>query len=343
VESVPPPHERSWRHPSELAPPPLESPTRSFRIAAAVSGAASVALVGLFALAITPGDGPISVSSSTTNPFAFAGSPASVTTTAAGISSATTLPGERSVALVDSEQAVTLGIRKPGETHTTVWISERITASALLMADVGGVSVVDFDDDGKSRDLGIPEYRVATSVPRQKDQVIVMIDGTPRLVELDEIDDLNVDPGTAVFDREGKLIALCDHNGKPVVIVTPPPPSTTTPPPPTSRPTTTTTDPPTSTTHPPRNTTTTEPPRSTTTEPPHSTTTTTEPPRSTTTEPPTTTTEPPTTTTQPPDTTTTEPTTTTTEPPEETTTTTATESETTTTTGGGRGPNGETE
>jgi hypothetical protein len=306
-----------------------------------VSGAASVALVGLFALAITPGDGPIAVSSSTTNPFAFAASPASVTTTAAGIAST---PGERSVALVASEQAVTSGLRKPGETHTTVWISERITASALLMADVGGVSVVDFDDDGKTRDLGIPEYRVATSVPRQKDQVIVMIDGTPRLVELDEIDDLHVDPGTAVFDREGKLIALCDHNGEPVVIVTPPPPSTTTPPPPTSKPTTTTTDPPTSTTHPPHNTTTTEPPRSTTTTEPPRSTTTTEPPRSTTTtEPPTTTTEPPTTTTQPPDTTTTEPTTTTTEPPEESTTTT-TEPETTTTTGGGgREPNGETD
>lgn len=49
-----PPHERTWRHPSELAPPPLEPPTRGGRVLIISTATVSLLLVGVMALLMTP-------------------------------------------------------------------------------------------------------------------------------------------------------------------------------------------------------------------------------------------------------------------------------------------------
>jgi hypothetical protein len=50
-----PPHERPWRHPSELAAPPPEPTTRSGRVLIISTATVSLLLVGALALAMTPG------------------------------------------------------------------------------------------------------------------------------------------------------------------------------------------------------------------------------------------------------------------------------------------------
>jgi len=49
-----PPHERQWRHPSELAAPPLEPATRSGRALIVSTATVSLLLVGILALTLTP-------------------------------------------------------------------------------------------------------------------------------------------------------------------------------------------------------------------------------------------------------------------------------------------------
>lgn len=50
-----PPHERPWRHPSELAAAPLETPTRSGRLLIISTATVSLLLVGVLAVTMTPG------------------------------------------------------------------------------------------------------------------------------------------------------------------------------------------------------------------------------------------------------------------------------------------------
>ncbi|CAN5616786.1 hypothetical protein BH24ACT5_BH24ACT5_29210 [soil metagenome] len=49
-----PPHERSWRHPSELAPPAPEPTSRSGRVLIVSAATLSLLLVGMMALSMTP-------------------------------------------------------------------------------------------------------------------------------------------------------------------------------------------------------------------------------------------------------------------------------------------------
>ena len=49
-----PPHERSWRHPSELPGPPPEPATRGGRLLIVAVGTVGLVLVGVLALTMTP-------------------------------------------------------------------------------------------------------------------------------------------------------------------------------------------------------------------------------------------------------------------------------------------------
>ena len=51
-----PPHERAWRHPSELPAPPHEPPTPGGRLLIVVTAAVGLALVGVMAVRMTPGE-----------------------------------------------------------------------------------------------------------------------------------------------------------------------------------------------------------------------------------------------------------------------------------------------
>jgi hypothetical protein len=55
VTPAPPPHERAWRHPSELPAPPHEPPTRGGRLLIVATATVGLALVGVMAIRMTPG------------------------------------------------------------------------------------------------------------------------------------------------------------------------------------------------------------------------------------------------------------------------------------------------
>jgi len=73
VERAPlPPHERTWRHPSEIGPTRVEVDRGSgHRFVALATGALAVALIAALVVTVTPGgsaDAPIAVSASTSPP-----------------------------------------------------------------------------------------------------------------------------------------------------------------------------------------------------------------------------------------------------------------------------------
>src|ERR1700752_2211352 len=53
-----PPHERPWRHPSELGPPPHEPTSTTGRVLIVTSATVSLILIGLLAIAVTPDRSP---------------------------------------------------------------------------------------------------------------------------------------------------------------------------------------------------------------------------------------------------------------------------------------------
>ena len=50
-----PPHERPWRHPSELGPPTPEPTSTSGRVIIATTATLSLLLIGLLVISMTPG------------------------------------------------------------------------------------------------------------------------------------------------------------------------------------------------------------------------------------------------------------------------------------------------
>src|SRR3954465_14340925 len=62
-----PPHERSWRHPSELGPPSPEPTSTSGRVIIATAATLSLLLIGLLVVSMTPGNdrAPQAVASTT--------------------------------------------------------------------------------------------------------------------------------------------------------------------------------------------------------------------------------------------------------------------------------------
>src|SRR5687767_3972895 len=61
-----PPHERAWRHPSELGPPPQEPTSTTGRVLIVTSATVSLLLVGLLVLTMTPGRSPSPIAVSST-------------------------------------------------------------------------------------------------------------------------------------------------------------------------------------------------------------------------------------------------------------------------------------
>ena len=216
-----PPHERPWRHPSELAAETraaiaAEPASASVRTVALLGGATGVLLIGLVVLTMTPrgGDSPTAVSATSTpllsvaqvaltSPSAFdRGDDESITTPIAtpigrdGLAVVSTQAAlealATSSATVDEEIVVSLS---PGRTATAAFVH--------LDSD-DELALVEITD----RAVSITGMDVATRLPHAREMVTVLTD-PPVEVEFELVDELDVADGTAVVDRSGALVGLC--------------------------------------------------------------------------------------------------------------------------------------
>lgn len=227
-----PPHERTWRHPSEVAAQertaisaePSSAITRFFAI---TTGTLGLLAVGALLVSVTPRrqDAPSALGSTTSAVVGIvapdregaetAGQRAGSTPALAIRSTATTVlvptdpvalatrvgPGRLAVVTraampVWSDQPVP--VRMPtGRLHTArmLWASTDVVVVELSAPAPSGGS-----------------HDVARRRPASSDQVVVM-SAPPIVLDLADIASIDVPEGTAVVDTDGDLIGVCSHAG----------------------------------------------------------------------------------------------------------------------------------
>ena len=210
-----PPHERSWRHPSEVAADEtaelraVEVP-RSTRVFALATGTLGLVALGVFVLLMTPSrEGtPIAVSATTTAisaPEAGSSTPsiASVRRPVADLA-----PTALATPIGDGDYAVIVRT-------TAEWSQEDTVEVVLPSGRIASGSIVDENADTAVVHLSIaePGHRIAEHRPRDHDLVTVLAN-PPVEVAFGDIDRLDVAEGTAVVDTGGDLVGLCSRHGE---------------------------------------------------------------------------------------------------------------------------------
>lgn len=198
-----PPHERPWRHPSELGPTAQHEPTSgSARAIIVTTATLSLLLIGLLAVSMTPdrGDAPVAVASTTSHSRAAAlEQPAIPLVTPIG----------------DDGWAVT--------TSDAAGDNAGAMAARLPSGDVVSVDVVRHDDESGLTLVSLPTatdgYQLAAQPPAPGDTVTVAGE-PPQIATMTALADLDVEEATPVLDDAGNLVGLCTIDHGTVVVRT---------------------------------------------------------------------------------------------------------------------------
>lgn len=187
-----PPHERSWRHPSELGPTRADvDPGHSSRTVATAfaTGTLAVLLVGVFVIAVTPStrSGPVTLSA-TTSPGAV---PASATVTAAAPGS-TTGTGDAEAVLIGTQS-----------TRPSIGIARQSIGLVSFSAMPNAVA--------STPPLTLDGRGVADVVPDDDDLVYLHTDAVTYRLDWHAVEHLTsltaVPDGSVVFDEQGDVVA----------------------------------------------------------------------------------------------------------------------------------------
>jgi hypothetical protein len=221
VERAPlPPHERAWRHPSELAAAnrsalSAEATSNTSRTIALVGGAAGVLAVALFVLTIAPHgrDTPVAVSS-TSSPGS-ATSPPRVASASLGREIAGLAVHPIVTPIGDDGMAVTSSrsIARTTQSNPPRFESGPIDV-VLVTGHIARALVVDPGESGGlawlSLDAGNVDHGldVAVEMPRAGDVVTVLAD-PPMLVDFAHIEQVEAADGTPVVDDDGDVVGMC--------------------------------------------------------------------------------------------------------------------------------------
>lgn len=232
-----PRHERTWRHPSELAAEEREAlraqaAAPSTRVFALTTGTLGLLAVGVLILTVTPRrqESPIAIIA-TTSPAAAA--------VAEGSSSGSGVADSRVSALAPAFGA--RGSLGPARAIEPVALATPIGDGRLVVVTRAALD----DDLSDDVDVVLPSGRAAVGhvVHRTADALVLAIDDPPALghaianhrphdremvtvmasppitVAYGDIDELSVDEGTAVFDDDGSLVGLCSRSGRGVRLI----------------------------------------------------------------------------------------------------------------------------
>jgi hypothetical protein len=201
-----PPHERPWRHPSELGPPSHEPTSTTGRVLIVTSATISLILIGLLAIAVTPDRSPPPIAaSSTIDELSPRSAPAAIASSSA--LTTTTRPSLPVVTPVGDEGwAVTTWEAIAGETG---WMDARLPSGEVVNVEVvgtdpaAGLVVVTLPASAETAG-----YELASDRPEPSDTVYVNA-SQPKVVTLVDLAYLEVEEATPVLDGAGALIGLC--------------------------------------------------------------------------------------------------------------------------------------
>lgn len=206
-----PPHERTWRHPSEIAAEQhaslrAESATPISRLFAISTGTIGLIAVGLLVLVVTPraADAPLAISATTTPGPAIA-----AVDVAAGVTGRTVLglrAGDAPLAtpVGDGRFAFARADARVGTSIEVRLLSGASGAGRVLAREAGTVLV--------ELDVAEPGHDLADTMPADDDVVTVMVE-PPVTIALADLAALEIEEGTAVLDDRGRLVGLCRRRG----------------------------------------------------------------------------------------------------------------------------------
>jgi hypothetical protein len=174
VDSAPlPPHERTWRHPSEMGAPVVEvEPSSSARVMALVGGTLAVALVAALVITLTPRQ--------------------TTTTTAISV---TTVPAASAL-----QEAANTAVAAAESIRTTRLSGA--TAIPNAIADVPSAAFRSLPSDGSTEDRAV--------LPDLEDQVTVLTEQFAYSVAWRDVGRLDLAEIAIVVDDEGTIVARID-------------------------------------------------------------------------------------------------------------------------------------
>ncbi|MBA3802870.1 MAG: hypothetical protein H0X22_08190 [Acidimicrobiia bacterium] len=181
MSHVPPPHERPWRHPSELPAPPQEPVSTRARTIAIVGGTLGLVAIAMVALMVTPNREEVVAPSSSRSP-----GPAAMFTAP---------PASNEVVRV--------------KFAATERIEQR-----WAMVRAGGTTLMWESAEAKES----ARYTVAMSAPGTNDRLVVVGDAELD-VTLDDIGGSALEAGTLLLDERGELVAVIDERGDVLLLV----------------------------------------------------------------------------------------------------------------------------
>lgn len=216
-----PPHERTWRHPSELAAQEhalarTETAAATTRAFAFTTGTLGLLAVGVLMLAVTPdrSASPVAISATTTP-----------TVGATATSVAATVATSRNPVALRGQ----LGVHATpiGEGRFAVVTAADLAATTRSAAIGDAVEVAvpsgnmhDARIVGRAGDTVLvelqgtePGVEVADQHPAGHEIVTVLAE-PPVTIALDDLHGLDVAEGTAVLDDDGDLVGLCTDGGE---------------------------------------------------------------------------------------------------------------------------------
>ena len=215
-----PPHERTWRHPSELAAEErnlLRAQTApvSARLLALATGAVGLAVVGALVMSVTPRryDAPIAISATTT--------PASVPGDA-GASSDPVPAGSTALAIRRTVDVTTDALATPIGTGRFAFVTRsaagdtperpfgvRLPSGRLstgwMINEISDAIIVELDD-------GEPGHPIARRRP-EAHEIVTVMQTPPVTIAYADIDTLEIGEGVAIIDDEGALVGICSSDG----------------------------------------------------------------------------------------------------------------------------------
>ena len=223
-----PPHERAWRHPSELAAAEreafrTEAVSASTRVFAMVTGTMGLLAVGVLILSASPRrpDSPVAISATTT-PVATAeaasaglgvGGIAAIGRFASDNADADATPEVVPPALAtpigDGRSALmtrlsTGGVE--GDAFDVRLTSGPVVTAAVIDISAEGLVVVTIADPDQYG------HAVAGALPGDDEMVTILAD-PPITILFGDIATVGADEGTPVLDADGDLIGLCTRSG----------------------------------------------------------------------------------------------------------------------------------
>lgn len=206
MDSAPiPPHERPWRHPSELGAPAHEPTSNVGRALIVTTATLSLLLVGLLAVSMTPerSAAPEAVSSSVSPVRVEPVTLVSTTETRVSLPMITPV-GDDGLAVT------TAGAIGAEATMLTARLPSGIVVEArVLSADNDdGLAVVALPDSVQDAGLGL-----ADADPVPSDTVLVHAE-EPMVVAVRDLPGIDVDEGTPVTDGDGNLVGVCTNGDR---------------------------------------------------------------------------------------------------------------------------------